>query len=240
MTNNSDIANNTTNVITANNLSHTFQQSDKDNKNSSPQILKNVSLQLAAGEVLAIMGPSGSGKSTLMHLLSGLERPSSGEIWWATQRIDLLNTQQRSALRAAQVGLVFQHHYLLEDLTVLENVLVPQLISGKSTSQTTQALELLQKVGMAERADNYPKVLSGGERQRVAIARALAAQPLMLLADEPTGSLDRSNSQAVTKLLVSVARQEKAGVLLVTHDDHVASQADRILFLVDGVLQLQQ
>ncbi|NTY01936.1 ABC transporter ATP-binding protein [Deinococcus sp. JMULE3] len=195
-------------------------------------VLRGVSLTVQRGEVVAVTGPSGSGKSTLLHLLGGLDAPQEGEVHWAGERVDTLGTQDRARRRAGQLGLVFQHHYLLEDLTVLENVLIPSRLSGRG--DPGRARELLARVGLSGREDAYPAVLSGGERQRVAVARALAAHPAAVLADEPTGSLDRANAQAVAELLVNLAREEGAGVLLVTHDDRLTRHADRTLHLLDG------
>lgn len=195
-------------------------------------VLHGVSLQVQPGEVVAVTGPSGSGKSTLLHLLGGLDVPDAGEIWWAGQRADALDTQARAVRRAGRVGLVFQHHYLLEDLNVLDNVLIPMRLAGQRDPDRARAL--LGRVGLAGREGSMPEVLSGGERQRVAVARALASGPAVVLADEPTGSLDRANATTVAALLVALAREEGAGVLLVTHDERLAGYADRVLHLLDG------
>ncbi|MBB5362256.1 lipoprotein-releasing system ATP-binding protein [Deinococcus humi] len=195
-------------------------------------VLHGVSLQVRPGEVVAVTGPSGSGKSTLLHLLGGLDVPDEGQIWWAGERADTLDTQARAVRRAGRVGLVFQHHYLLEDLSVLDNVLIPMRLVGQSDSARAHAL--LARVGLSGREATFPDVLSGGERQRVAVARALASGPAVVLADEPTGSLDRANATNVAALLVALAREEGAGVLLVTHDDRLAGYADRVLHLLDG------
>lgn len=195
-------------------------------------VLHGVSLQVQPGEVVAVTGPSGSGKSTLLHLLGGLDVPDAGEIWWAGQRADALDTQARAVRRAGRVGLVFQHHYLLEDLNVLDNVLIPMRLAGQRDPARARAL--LGRVGLAGREGSMPEVLSGGERQRVAVARALASGPAVVLADEPTGSLDRANATTVAALLVALAREEGAGVLLVTHDERLAGYADRVLHLLDG------
>ncbi|MFW8626126.1 ABC transporter ATP-binding protein [Deinococcus sp. ME38] len=194
--------------------------------------LRGVSLRVEAGEVVAVTGPSGSGKSTLLHLLGGLDVPQEGEVWWAGTRVDTLDTQVRATRRAGQVGLVFQHHYLLDDLNVIENVLIPSRLAGQRDE--ARARDLLARVGLGGREAALPGVLSGGERQRVAVARALADRPATVLADEPTGSLDRANAQAVAQLLVNLAREERAGVLFVTHDDRLAAFADRTLHLLDG------
>ena len=195
-------------------------------------VLHGVSLQVQPGEVVAVTGPSGSGKSTLLHLLGGLDVPDAGEVWWAGQRADTLDTQARAVRRAGRVGLVFQHHYLLEDLNVLDNVLIPMRLAGQHDRARAHAL--LSRVGLAGRESSMPEVLSGGERQRVAVARALASGPAVVLADEPTGSLDRANATTVAGLLVALAREEGAGVLLVTHDERLAGYADRVLHLLDG------
>ena len=199
------------------------------------EVLHGVSLQVQAGEVVAVTGPSGSGKSTLLHLLGGLDVPQQGEVWWAGERADSLDTQTRAVRRAGRLGLVFQHHYLLEDLTVEQNVMVPAMLSGQA--DLSHAKGLLERVGLAGRGSDLPHVLSGGERQRVAVARALATHPAVILADEPTGSLDRANAETVASLLVALAREQGAGVLLVTHDDRLAAYADRILHLLDGQIQ---
>ena len=198
------------------------------------EVLHGVSLAVQQGEVVAVTGPSGSGKSTLLHLLGGLDRPDSGEVYWGGLRADSLDTQARARLRATSVGLVFQHHYLLADLNVLDNLRVPGLLLRQEL--TEQARELLAEVGLSGREKAMPGQLSGGERQRVALARALVARPSILLADEPTGSLDTANAQAVSALMVQLARQHGAGVLLVTHDEAMAGRADRRLHLLDGVM----
>lgn len=198
-------------------------------------VLREVSLAVAPGEVVAVTGPSGSGKSTLLHLLGGLDTPGSGEVWWGKERIDTLDTQARAALRAASLGFVFQHHYLLEDLSLAENLEVPLLLAGQAGGHE-RVQELLAAVGLGGRGAESTGVLSGGERQRIAIARALAARPRALLADEPTGSLDQHNARTAAGLMFDLARRQGTGVLLVTHDEPLAAQADRRLHLVDGVL----
>ncbi|WP_229670689.1 ABC transporter ATP-binding protein [Deinococcus aquiradiocola] len=197
-------------------------------------VLHGVTLSVARGEVVAVTGPSGSGKSTLLHLLGGLDRPDHGEVLWGGTRADTLDSQGRARLRAASVGLVFQHHYLLQDLTVLDNLRVPGLLLRQDL--TDAARTLLHAVGLQGREHAMPAQLSGGERQRVALARALVARPAILLADEPTGSLDSGNAVAVSDLMIALARQHGTGVLLVTHDEHMATRADRRLHLLDGHL----
>jgi lipoprotein-releasing system ATP-binding protein len=198
------------------------------------EVLRGVSFALEAGCVLAVLGASGSGKSTLLHLLGGLEPPTSGEVYWAGQQVNRLSQEARSGLRARDVGFIFQHHYLLEDLTVLENVVLPSLIAA--APDEARAKMLLGRVGLLERANAYPRTLSGGERQRCALARALVTKPKFGLADEPTGSLDRHNAEQVYGLLLELAHLEQAAVVVVTHDDGLAQRADRIIRLSDGVL----
>ncbi len=196
------------------------------------EVLHEVSLSLQAGRVLAILGPSGSGKSTLLHLLGGLETPIAGEITWGGRSLRGLSQDALAARRATEVGFIFQHHYLLEDLTTLENVSIPGLIAGKPDE--ARAKLLLERVGLRERLNFYPRALSGGERQRVALARALLTRPRLMLSDEPTGSLDRHNAELVFSLLVELAHAEGTAVVVVTHDEVLATHADEIVRLQDG------
>ena len=210
-------------ALSATDLSHAF---------GATPVLHSVSLEVARGEVVAVTGPSGSGKSTLLHLLGGLGQPHSGAVYWEGVRVDNLSTEARARQRARSLGLVFQHHYLLPDLTLLGNLRVPGMILGRDL--TGRAAALLEQVGLGGRGHEYPEVLSGGERQRLAVARALMACPAALLADEPTGSLDRANARKVAELMLSLAREDGSGVLLVTHDDELAALADRRIDLLDG------
>ncbi len=210
-------------MLSAADLSHAF---------GATAVLHGVSLEVAGGEVVAVTGPSGSGKSTLLHLLGGLGQPTSGAVYWEGVRIDNLGTEARARRRVRSLGLVFQHHYLLPDLTLLGNLRVPGMILGSDL--TERALGLLEQVGLGGRGHEYPEVLSGGERQRLAVARALVARPAALLADEPTGSLDRANARKVAQLMIGLAREYGSGVLLVTHDDELAGLADRRIDLLDG------
>ncbi len=196
------------------------------------EVLKGISFALKAGEVVAVLGPSGSGKSTLLHLLGGLETPLSGTVLWGGSSLRGLSQDKLAARRSKEVGFVFQHHYLLEDLTALENVMLPSMIAGNQNE--LRARTLLGRVGLLERASAYPRTLSGGERQRCALARALVTQPHLVLADEPTGSLDRPNAERVFGLLVELAHLEKSAVVVVTHDETLAHKADRIIRLEDG------
>jgi len=183
-------------------------------------LFRDLDLALEPGEVRAVLGPSGSGKTTLVHLLAGILPLHDGRLWWGEVEVGGLDEEALARLRRGRVGLVFQHHYLLDELTALENVLVPGLITGNP--DRGRALELLERVGLAAHAHQHPETLSGGERQRVAVARALYPRPRVVLADEPTGALDRANAQKVARLLLELARENGAAVLLATHDEALA------------------
>ncbi len=201
---------------------------------SSLEILRGVELAVYPAQIIAILGPSGSGKSTLLHLLGGLDRPTAGEIYWGERRVDALPQRVLAALRAERLGLVFQQHYLLEDLTVLENVTLPGRIGGRPDE--ARGAELLSRVGLSERSTFLPKRLSGGERQRVAVARSLYSRPQVILADEPTGSLDRASAADVYALLAQLAREEGSAVVMVTHDEGLVEGVDARFGLEGGVL----
>jgi ABC-type lipoprotein export system ATPase subunit len=196
--------------------------------------LDAVELEVAPGETLAVMGPSGCGKSTLLHLLGGLERPSAGEVWLAGRRIDQLSERALARLRRHAIGFVFQAFHLMDELTAVENVELPALLAGRSPhAARRRALELLEQVGLSDRAEHLPSALSGGERQRVAIARALSNEPLVVLADEPTGNLDSAATLDVLRLLDSL-RATGQTLLIVTHDARIAAAADRLISMRDG------
>jgi putative ABC transport system ATP-binding protein len=196
--------------------------------------LESVSLHLDSGELVALTGPSGCGKSTLLNLIGALDRPDSGEIRVGGE--DVTRLDDASRYRADTVGFVFQGHNLIPTLTALENVQVPMLGKRRRAERERRARELLEEVGLTERADSYPPTLSGGERQRVAIARALANGPRLLLADEPTGALDSGTGAQILELLHRVRDEHGMTILLVTNDDGVAGQAERVLRIRDGVL----
>ena len=198
------------------------------------EVLKGVSLEVDRAEVVAILGPSGSGKSTLLHLLGGLDKPTSGEVYWGETAVHTTSQHELARLRLREVGLVFQNHYLLEDLTVFENVTLSGRIAGRIDEE--RAAQLLDAVGLSERRDFLPQKLSGGERQRVSVARALYPNPNIVLADEPTGSLDRVSAKAVYELLVRLARDEGSAVAMVTHDEGLVTDVDRRYRLEEGVL----
>jgi putative ABC transport system ATP-binding protein len=196
--------------------------------------LDGVELEVASGETLAVMGPSGCGKSTLLHLLGGLERPSAGEVWLGGRRIDELSEKALARLRRHAIGFVFQAFHLMEELTAVENVELPALLAGRSPHAARQrAAELLEQVGLADRAAHLPSTLSGGQRQRVAIARALSNEPLVVLADEPTGNLDTAATVDVLRLLDSL-RAAGQTLVIVTHESRIAATADRLISMRDG------
>jgi putative ABC transport system ATP-binding protein len=193
-----------------------------------------VDLDVAAGETLAVMGPSGCGKSTLLHLLGGLDRPTAGEIWLAGQRVDQLTERALARLRRDAVGFVFQAFHLMDELTAAENVELPALLAGRSPrAARRRASGLLEQVGLADRAAFLPSALSGGQRQRVAIARALVSDPLVVLADEPTGNLDSEATVEVLRLFESLHAAGQT-LVIVTHDSRIAATAGRLISMRDG------
>lgn len=200
--------------------------------------LRGVSLRLEEGSFAALIGGSGSGKSTLLNILGALDRPTSGAVRIAGRELGRMSDDELADLRNTSLGFVFQFHYLLPEFSVLENVLMPRLIRrGRiDAAARRRALELLEMVGMVERQHQRANAISGGEQQRAAIARALVNDPRLVLADEPTGNLDSQNSEAVFRLLRSVNRELGTAFLIVTHDRHLASRADRLLELADGRL----
>ena len=200
------------------------------------EILKGIDLDIARGQFAAIMGPSGSGKSTLLGLLAGLDSPTKGEIQLDGEEITSLNEDRMALLRGRKVGFVFQSYHLIPTLTAEENVLLPMELAGNGQGGRGRARELLERVGLAGRRDHYPVQLSGGEQQRVALARAFALHPPILLADEPTGNLDSATGGVVLDLMLAMNREQGATLVLVTHEESVASCADRRIILRDGVV----
>jgi putative ABC transport system ATP-binding protein len=196
-------------------------------------ILSDVSMQIKAGESVTIVGVSGSGKSTLLGLLAGLDTPTRGSVTLAGERLDRLDEDGRAAVRAGRVGFVFQSFQLLAGLSALENVMLPLELAG-TVDARRRALELLDRVGLAGRASHYPRQLSGGEQQRVALARAFAGDPSILFADEPTGNLDRATGARVIELLFELNRERHTTLVLVTHDEALATRCDRRIRLDGG------
>ncbi|MFT7642231.1 MAG: lipoprotein-releasing system ATP-binding protein [Pirellulaceae bacterium] len=201
-------------------------------------ILRRASFELSAGENLAILGPSGSGKSTLLHIIGGMDPPTNGTVKLDGQDPYELGESDLASFRNKNVGFIFQEHHLLPQLSVLENVLVPVMAENDIDASSVQrAKELLDRVGLADRLDHRPAELSGGERQRAAVARSLIRGPQIILADEPTGSLDRANAQSVAKLLIGLQQQEKAMLVVVTHSHEIALLIDRRVEINEGRLR---
>ncbi len=201
------------------------------------EVLRGVELEVAAGESVAIVGPSGSGKTTLLQLLGALDLPDAGTVSIDGQDLAGLDEKARNRLRNHRFGFVFQLHHLLPQLTVLENVLVPAWAAGEAVARTDRARDLLDRVGLKARMGHRPGQLSGGERQRVALVRALVLEPALLLADEPTGSLDHAGAEALGDLLLGLNRDEQVTLITVTHSRELAGRHARSLLLQDGVLK---
>ena len=203
----------------------------------SLQVLKGISLKVEKGEVISITGPSGAGKTTLLQIMGSLDKPDSGHVLYDGQDITLMSEKEIASFRGKHIGFVFQFHQLLPEFTALENITIPMLISGKGMRQaTSRAKELLDLLGLSDRADHKPAELSGGEKQRIAVARALANQPDVILADEPSGSLDTKNKEELHKLFFNLRDQLGQTFVIVTHDESLAAMTDRTIHLLDGVI----
>ena len=201
------------------------------------QVLRDVSLELKAGENLAILGPSGCGKSTLLHLLGTLDPPTTGTIELNGQDPFQLEESQLARFRNENIGFIFQEHHLLPQLSVLENILIPAMATGTPSEELIQrAHDLIGRVGLKSRISHRPAELSGGERERAAVARSLLHRPLLLLADEPTGNLDRTNAQQVAELLLEIQQQEQTMLIVVTHNNELANQLQKQTTLDNGQL----
>lgn len=200
-------------------------------------VLEEINLEVQRGEQIAVVGASGTGKSTLLHLLGGLDSPTDGSVLIDGQDISKLNEIERSRLRNYKIGFVYQFHHLLPEFTALENVMMPLLVRRLPTDEVRQkASSLLDQVGLGHRAEHKPAELSGGERQRAAIARALIIDPVCLLADEPTGNVDRQNARNIQRLIMDLDRRFEVGLIVATHDMQLASSIERVLKLENGRL----
>ncbi len=201
------------------------------------QVLDNLTLQVEKGRSIGIVGASGSGKSTLLHILGGLDKPTSGRVSLMGQDLSQLSQKQLSGLRNQYLGFVYQFHHLLPEFSALENVMMPLLIGKRPKEQARErALLMLEKVGLKDRVLHRPGELSGGERQRAAIARALVTDPACLLADEPTGNLDRKNALNILDMMMELKQELGTALVVVTHDDEMAARFDRVLNMTDGAL----
>ena len=201
------------------------------------QVLDNLTLQVEKGRSIGIVGASGSGKSTLLHILGGLDKPTSGRVSLMGQDLSELSQKQLSRLRNQHLGFVYQFHHLLPEFSALENVMMPLLIGKRPKEQARErALLMLEKVGLKDRVQHRPGELSGGERQRAAIARALVTAPACLLADEPTGNLDRKNALNILDMMMELKQELGTALVVVTHDDEMAARFDRVLNMTDGAL----
>ncbi|CAA7617751.1 ABC transporter ATP-binding protein [Magnetospirillum sp. UT-4] len=201
------------------------------------RVLDGADLAIKGGEIIALVGPSGAGKSTLLHIAGLLERPDAGEVWLGGEACGRLGDDRRTQLRRSHLGFVYQYHHLLPEFSAVENVILPQMIAGRSRAEArTSALNLLERMGLKARAEHRPGQLSGGEQQRVAICRALANQPKVLLADEPTGNLDPHTSEAVFAELLTLVRSTGVAAMIATHNPDLARRMDRIVRLEEGRL----
>lgn len=222
-------------IVCIRDLHKTYHEGDR-----SLRVLEGVSLDIDAGEFIAVLGASGSGKSTLLNLLSGIDRPDSGQIRIDGSDITPFNDRQLTLFRRDHIGIVFQFFNLIPTLTVRENITLPQELGGGNRRQAeTRADDLLEQVGLGDRAETFPDKLSGGEQQRVAIARALLHEPKIVLADEPTGNLDDDTGRAVIRLLLRLTREAGKTLVMATHSIEIARQADRVCRIHDGHLKLE-
>ena len=223
------------NLIRVEDLYKTYVDAASDDITTRVEVLKGVDVEVRQGEVLAILGKSGVGKSTLLHLIGGLDRPTSGSVFFEDRNIHAYNDRQLDRFRNLEIGFIFQFHHLLPEFTALENIAIGGLIARKNVSETYGAAgKILNYVDLADRSSHYPSELSGGERQRIAIARALINQPKVILADEPTGNLDRKTSDDILDLLWDLNDRLNQTLILVTHDHGLAQRADRMVHIVDG------
>ena len=204
------------------------------------QVLKGVSLEVKRGEVISIVGPSGAGKTTLLQLIGTLDKPTAGKIFFDNEELSRMNSKRLATFRNKHIGFVFQFHQLLPEFTALENITIPALIAGRDRKEAEkEAMELLKILKLEERADHKPAEMSGGENQRIAVARALINKPDVILADEPSGSLDSKNKEELHKLFFELRDKFGQTFIIVTHDETLASLTDRTIRMVDGTIEEQ-
>jgi len=224
------------NIITVSAVTKTFVAGEE--RDGKLVVLRGITLGVTKGEIVAIVGASGAGKSTLLHIIGTLDRPTSGSVYYEGVNVFDLNEEELARFRNQRIGFVFQFQHLLPEFTALENVAMPALILGKKMHEVrNRAMELLREVGVEQRADQRPPKLSGGEQQRVAVARALMNYPSVVLADEPSGNLDSENAQLLHRLIWEFSRKMGQTFIVVTHNEALANQADRVVRITDGVIQ---
>jgi len=221
------------NVIKCKNIRYSYHDGDRETP-----ILSNLNFEVSQGESIAILGQSGCGKSTLLNLIGGIDKPSSGEVYIGNNDLATLNEEKITELRAKSLGFIYQFHHLLKDFSAIENIAMPLLIQGiNKETCIKKASQITKTIGLEHRENHLPSELSGGERQRVAIARAIISNPSCLLADEPTGNLDAKNASSVLELLINLNQQHGSSLIIVTHDEKIATKMDRILVLEGGHLK---
>ena len=219
-------------LLRAENLRHSFTEGSQ-----KTEVLKGVSLQVCAGETTAVVGPSGCGKSTLLYLLGLLDRPESGKIFLNNSEVSGSSDQERTVLRNSSIGFIFQFHFLIKELTAIENVALPLRKSGICEKEAQErSIAVLEKLGLGSKSQRFANKLSGGEQQRVAIARAMVNSPSLILADEPTGNLDTENSENVFEVIQELAESENLGVLIVTHNSELALKTNKLIRMKDGLI----
>ena len=219
------------NLYKLDNINLTYQLNGTDIK-----VLKNINFEIKKDERVAIIGESGSGKTSLLMLMSCLENPTSGSIIFNNEDLSKMSEKKKTEIRKSKIGLIFQQFYLIPNYSALENIMIPMQINN-ITNQKKKAISILTEIGLAHRKNNLPSELSGGEQQRVAIARAISVNPEIILADEPTGNLDRKNTELVSNLLINYSKKKKISLILVTHNMELAKKCDRIVNLLDGYLR---
>ncbi len=221
-------------ILSAKDIRKTYHT---EKSNQPLVVLDSVSLNIPTGKIISIVGSSGSGKSTLLHLLGGLDKPDSGEVYWRDQNLAVMDSDSLAQFRNKNIGFVFQFHHLLPEFTALENVSMPALIAGMEIKEAHEkALILLKRFGVEDRSHHRPTQLSGGEQQRVSMARAVMNNPSLILADEPTGNLDDKNTELILDLLFELRNQYAVSVLLITHEKKIAHRSDEILEIKNGKL----
>jgi len=226
-------------LLELNNITKTYQS---PSGSETRTVLDNLSMEVSAGESVAILGPSGSGKSTLLNIIGSLDEPTNGEVILDGQNLSELGQTKLATIRNKKIGFIFQLHHLLPQCTVLENVLIPTLADSNQNEKVDfeeRAMELLKRVNLEGHADHRPAQLSGGEQQRVAVVRAMIHQPPLLLADEPTGSLDQKSAENLAQVLINLNKQKRVTLIVVTHSEKLAGYMDRIYNLTDGKLEIR-